>query len=153
MIARAVVTVIALLLLTTAGWRDSSAEQASNRDIQSAMSEMSQEYLECAAYYSWSATCLKDDPRPEASPLAANMQKVGVVLLARAVQTGKTVGITDEAFAARLKLTTANIASLTHSNCANASVLLVRYAAFCKGLTENGDQRLEEILKACSRPL
>jgi hypothetical protein len=70
-------------------------------------------------------------------------------ILKLAFIVGKSVGVSQEAFAARLRLTNQSLMKDIDKDCGNMSILLERYATFCKALAQHPDQRLQQLIQ-CS---
>ncbi len=109
------------------------------------MNEFSSELLECAAYFFVSAQCIENHPDPRAPKLASDYRSAAEKLTGIAITTGRSVGISDDAFAARTRLTFAQQMKSINNNCINVSVLLDRYSDFCMHLSRTPDQRLDEL--------
>jgi hypothetical protein len=94
------------------------------------------------SYYSLVKECVgTKDPT-----LAAQTQKTVEVLSSRLVKLGSSIGMTQDAMLARLKMMQNEQRQLVNNNCVNMSSLFTRKAARCKQVVENGDSILNEYL-------
>lgn len=139
---------IVLMLLSSAAWAQSSPKAGEG----TALNEISGEMLECSVYFQIAASCVRGHPDPNVPKLIADLkarsEKIGIL----GMKIGRTVGVTDDAVAARMKLMNVDMMKRLNNNCTNISILLERYSDFCKQLVENADPRLDEIMhgKVCT---
>ena len=87
-----------------------------------------------AAYFQFAKTCApefaKQDELQQVDRIINHFNGLAVVM-------GKTIGMTQDAMIARLKLALEAQAKLTEGKCVNFASLLTRYADHCKVLGEN----------------
>jgi hypothetical protein len=120
----------------------SSEAFAQDEKTQTALNNVQSEMSECMSYYSLVKECVgTKDPT-----LAAQTQKTVEVLSSRLVKLGSSIGMTQDAMLARLKMMQNEQRQLVNNNCVNMSSLFTRKAARCKQVVENGDSILNEYL-------
>jgi hypothetical protein len=127
-----------------------TASAQSNRA--NAVNELTGEMLECSVYYVISAQCIEGHPDPDAPGLVKTYKGLANDIATLAINTGKTVGVSDDAVNARLSLISKNLMASIGNKCVSISVLFEKYDSFCKQLAKNVDARLKELLagKKCS---
>ena len=84
--------------------------------------------------------------RPRSPRIANDLRQAAKKIETLAITTGRSIGITDEAFAARTKLAFEKLMTSINNNCVNIAVLLDRYNNLCKQLNLDPDSRLKELL-------
>jgi hypothetical protein len=114
-----------------------------------ALNELSSEMTECGQYFLVSWACFKDFPSPQAQASANVYRQASDQISTMALQIGRTVGLSDEAIGARMRLANESLTNDINKNCTNISILQERYSTFCKSLNQQPDQRLKELVQ-CS---
>ena len=114
-----------------------------------ALNELSSEMTECGQYFLVSWACFKDFPSPQAQASANVYRQASDQISTMAFQIGKTVGLSEEAVGARMRLANESLTNDINKNCTNISILQERYSTFCKSLNQQPDQRLKELVQ-CS---
>jgi hypothetical protein len=120
----------------------SSGAFAQDEKTQAALNNVRSEMSECMSYYSLVKECVGTKDQT----LAAQTQKTVEVLSSRLVRLGSSIGMTQDAMLARLKMMQDEQRQLVNNNCVNMSSLFSRKAARCKQVVENGDSILDEYL-------
>ena len=115
---------------------------AQDDKMQAALNNVQSEMSECMSYYSLVKECVGTKDQT----LAAQTQKTVAVLSNRLVELGSSIGMTQDAMLARLKMMQDEQRQLVNNNCVNMSSLFTRKAARCKQVVENGDSILDEYL-------
>ncbi len=127
-----------------------TASAQSNRS--NALNELTGEMLECSVYYVISANCIEGHPDPDAPRLVKTYKGLANDILALAIKTGKSGGVSEDAVNARLTPVSKDLMGSIGNKCVMINVLFDRYDNFCKQLARNVDARLNELLagKKCS---
>jgi hypothetical protein len=86
---------------------------------------------------------------PEAESVASSYRRSSDEISQLAFQVGRSVGLSEEAAAARMRLANDDLSRQISNNCTNISILLERYAASCKNLSQHPGQRFKELVQ-CS---
>ena len=121
-------------------------EVALQQDKTAALSELSNECLECAAYFTVTAYCIGGYPAPIVPKLVRDNQHSASTALSLAISNGGVVGLTGASIEAGSKsLVTALMRSI-NNDCLNIGDLSERYDAFCKRLMQRPDERFAELL-------
>jgi hypothetical protein len=137
------------LFLTIIGLLTATADAQTKADNEWATNELSSEMTECAQYFLVSSLCFKNFPNPEAEATANEYHALSDQLQVLAIQVANSVGVSQEAALARMRLTNKSLVDAIHKDCGNISILLERYATFCKALVQEPDQRFRELVQ-CS---
>ena len=111
-----------------------------------ALNELSDEYLECSAYFTVTAYCMSGYPAPSVPKIVRDYQQAARTTLSLAISTGRVVGVTKASVEARSKPVAAAQMQSVNSNCLNISNLSERYGVFCKQLMQVPDKRIEDLL-------
>jgi hypothetical protein len=130
------VAAIIMCLITAAVHAQSKA------DTDWATNELSSEMIECGQYFLVSWACFTDFPNPDAEAAANDYRAASDRISQLAFQVGKSVGLTEQAVASRMRLANDSLNKTINKNCTNISILQERYATFCKNLTQRPGQRL-----------
>jgi hypothetical protein len=99
------------------------------------------------------ALSFADGPlRPDAPGLVKTYKGLANDIAVLAIQTGKSVGVSEDAVNTRLSLISKDLMGSIGNKCVMINVLFDRYDNFCKQLAKNVDARLKELLagKKCS---
>jgi hypothetical protein len=136
-------TVLACAIVTLALWQPAAAQ--SDAETKRAMGEVAGELQQCSVYFLVMSACFEPQEPDLARTLREQSNKVGTV----AISVGRSVGVTDEAYAALAKLESEAMMKSMNGNCINVAVPMNKYMNFCKRLSQNGDQRLKEWI-ACA---
>jgi len=97
-----------------------------------------QENLICGAYHSLVSRCLADrDPKDQ---LVAKYRQTSVTFIERAVKVGRGIGLSEEAFSARVEVAKQEMMSETEGVCTSILLLLEKHAKQCKRLYEDGSR-------------
>jgi len=100
---------------------------------------LSAEFTECRQYYLIGIEAIKThDPDSELINQYFNASKTAGEI---AYALGVEAGMSDEAMLARSELLTDVMMKSINNNWANMSVLILKYAEFCKDLIENPEER------------
>jgi hypothetical protein len=118
-------------------------------DTDWATNELSAEMIECGQYFLISWACFKDFPNPEAQAMANEYRAASDQISQLGFTVGKSVGLLEEAALARMRMANDRLSKEINKNCTNISILLERYASFCKNLAQRPDQRFLELVQ-CS---
>jgi len=96
----------------------------------------SHENIICGAYHSLVSRCLADrDPKDQ---LVAKYRQTSVTFIERAVKVGRGIGLSEEAFSAKVEDAKQEMMSETEGVCASILLLLEKHAKQCKRLYEDG---------------
>ena len=125
---------------------NSTGASAKNADILRAMGEVAGELQICSTYFTVVSACVKDQRADLAKIYAAAAEKVGIL----AISSGRSAGVSDEAYAAQATLYTTAMMKAIGKNCTNIAVLLQKYVDFCQRLNQDADPRLMEWI-GCAR--
>jgi hypothetical protein len=110
-----------------------------------ALNELSGELLECSVYFRIASECVKG--HPDAGDLPKQLEIASRNIGTLAVSTGRSLGVSDDAYVARMKMKSRSLMAQLSGNCVNISVLMERYQTFCVALHNNADPRLVELMK------
>jgi hypothetical protein len=140
------------LAMALFAWYFMSITASAQSNRANAVNELTGEMLECSVYYVISAQCIEGHPDPDAPGLVKTYKGLANDIATLAINTGKTVGVSDDAVNARLSLISKNLMASIGNKCVSISVLFEKYDSFCKQLAKNVDARLKELLagKKCS---
>lgn len=108
-----------------------------------ALSNTHQEMVTCIAFYITMQQCIGKERD------AALYQRTGQTierLVELSARTAKTIDMTQDAMASRLKMSISEQMNLIDSNCVNISSLLSRYAERCRFVTERPIDVLNEYM-------
>jgi hypothetical protein len=125
------------------------AHAQSKSDTDWATNELSLEMMECGQYFVIGSVCVKKYPNPQAEALSDNYHRMSDEVLKLGFAVGHSIGISQEALLARMRLTHQNLMDSIRTDCGNFSVLLERYGTFCKMLNDHPDQRFRQLVQ-CS---
>jgi hypothetical protein len=126
-----------------------AAAPQSKTDTDWATNELSSEMIECGQYFLTFWACFREFPSQQAQATANTYRQASDQISQRAFEIGKSVGLSVEALAARMRLANESLSKEINKNCTNFSVLQERYGTFCKNLNDNSDQRFRELVQ-CS---
>jgi hypothetical protein len=116
--------------------------QPSQKELD-ALNVVQEELTACAAYFQFGKRCAPDNATREQLQQA---DKVFDHFMTLAYTTGKTLGMTDDAMLARLKMALQDQTQLTEGKCVNFASLLSRFADHCKRLGEDPKSVLQEYM-------
>jgi hypothetical protein len=139
--------IFALIIIV---WGLPTETRAESKDADWATNELSSEMIECGQYFLIASTCIKNFPNPQAATVASDYRAASDQITQFAYEIGKSVGLTAEALAARMRLANSQLLKNTNNNCTNISILQERYATFCNNLKQHPQQRLGQLVE-CSR--
>src|SRR6266568_344904 len=123
-----------------------SATAQTGDDIKQAKGEVGSELQVCAIYFRIRRSCLSlQDPA-----LARTYGEMADKVADLAISSFRTVGVSDEVYAAQESLYTEAMINAMRGDCTNIAVLLPRYSRFCQRLSQDADPRLKEWI-ACVR--
>jgi hypothetical protein len=123
-----------------------SATAQTGDDIKQAKGEVGSELQVCAIYFRIRRSCLSlQDPA-----LARTYGEMADKVADLAISSFRTVGVSDEVYAAQESLYTEAMINAMRGDCTNIAVLLQRYSRFCQRLSQDADPRLKEWI-ACVR--
>lgn len=131
----------AIVLLCVVLAEGAIAKPLSGKD---AANEFSSENAQCAAYYVIGEKCLgeqQDEKLRQSFKAAQSASNRSVFLF------GKQAGLSDAALHARNELAVKQAIKDIDSNCQNISVLLNKYADFCKSVMEDPVARVNTLLR------
>lgn len=109
-------------------------------EMRGSLGEVAGEFHECSVYFLVSATCVA----PQDSDLAGKLGAVADRFSNEAISGLRSVGMSDDAYAARGKLLVETMMKSMGGNCTNIAVLQRKYMNFCQRLNDNPDARLVE---------
>ena len=98
---------------------------------------------ECGQYFLVSWACFKDFPSTRAEAAAKDYRAAADQISQLALRVAKSVGMSEQAVAARTRVANDSLNKEINKNCANLSTLQERYATFCKKLSRRRDERLK----------
>jgi hypothetical protein len=110
-----------------------------------AVREFSSECAQCAAYFGLSIRCFVSSGQLQGED-KTSMEKTRDFFQLMQYSTGKAAGMSDKAIEAHFALVLQSINNAIDKNCVNISVILKKYAKFCKALGENPDQQLDQLM-------
>jgi hypothetical protein len=123
-----------------------TAAVAADENGKQTVVELSNEMVECQAYFVVSATCFRDFLDPAAAPGAVRDYMNAADHMGQlALETGNRAGVTADAIRARMNLMTEAMMTSMNKNCANLSILAWQYGRFCKELSTQPEIRLRQI--------
>jgi hypothetical protein len=117
---------------------------------QDAMHEASSEAAQCVAYYAYSQKCADNAGR---TALSGQLQRAIDSAMRAEFTTGKAAGMSNSALLASLKLSLDAAKEAIGDSCVNISVPIAKYAAFCRGLLEHPDVRIQTLMQGQPTPL
>jgi hypothetical protein len=140
------------LAMALFAWCFVSITASAQSNKTNAINELTGEMLECSVYYVISANCIEGHPDPDAPALVKTYKGLANDIATLAINTGKSVGVSEDAVNAKLSLISKNLMGSIGNKCVSISVLFEKYDSFCKQLAKNVDARLKELLagKKCS---
>jgi hypothetical protein len=118
----------------------------SNPNVLRALSELSREMLECAAFFASRAQCLKSGTAAATNNAVAESVTASGEARDFAVEASRAMGMSDADLAARQKSVSDAMTKSVGTDCTNIGVTVERYAAFCGQVRQNKDQRLRELI-------
>jgi hypothetical protein len=106
--------------------------------------EASSEAAQCVAYYAFAQKCAENGGRTE---LAARLQHA--IDSASYIQftSGKAAEMSNEALLASSKLALDVAKTSIGDSCVNISILIAKYANFCRFLLEHPDDRIQTLMQ------
>jgi hypothetical protein len=90
-------------------------------------------------------------PNPEAEAVANNYRAASDQINQLALQIGRSVGLTERAVMARMKMANDSLTKEINKSCVNFSVLQERYATSCKNLSQHPDQRYKDLVQCSAK--
>jgi hypothetical protein len=111
------------------------------RDV---LNNVQMEYSVCVAFYNNMKTCA---PKAMAAEAQQKLEPIIKSLLARALQIGQDIGMSNDAIAARFKTVSDDQVTKMKKSCDNLPVINGEHATRCIQLRNNPDSILEEYLK------
>ena len=110
-----------------------------------ALLEFSFECAQCAAYFGLTSKCFVSSGQLQGDD-KASIEKTSNFFYQLQYAAGKAAGMSDKAIEAHFAMVLDSINNDIDKNCANISVIIKRYAKFCKALAENPDQLLDQLM-------
>jgi hypothetical protein len=111
-----------------------------NEEAKQALGELAGEFQQCSVYFLVVSTCVaQQDPA-----LSATYRKLSDKVSNLSISTGRTVGVSDEAYTAMGMLEAKTMKKSIGNDCVNIAVLLKQYMNFCQQLSHDADPRLKE---------
>jgi hypothetical protein len=129
--------------------------QTDDEIFNKAVSEVAGEMQQCSNYYFMVAACTE----PKDAELSAKSHETAERLDGKSIGLGRSVGISDQAYAALTKLETVELEKSMNNNCINIAVPMKRFMNFCARLADDDSSRfkewfrcLQEKNKTCDAP-
>jgi hypothetical protein len=110
-----------------------------------ALHEFSSECAQCAAYFGLTSKCFVGSGQLQGDN-EASIEESRNFFYQLQYATGKLAGLPDEAIEAHFAMVLDSINNDIDKNCVNISVIIKKYAKFCKALAENPDQLLDQLM-------
>src|ERR1700712_1629750 len=101
-----------------------------NEQIKQAMGELAGELQQCSVYFLLVSTCVA----PQDATLALSYRKAADKIGELAISSGRTAGVSDEAYMAGSHLMLEAMMKSLAGGCINSAVLLKKYMNFCARL-------------------
>jgi hypothetical protein len=135
---------VATLIL---GLGDSSAMAQTNEQVKQALGEVAGELQQCSVYFLRLSTCVgQRDPS-----LSLSYRKAADKVGERSLSTGRTAGVSNDAYVAIGAMLSENMMKSTGNNCINVAVPMKKYMNFCQKLSSDADPRLMEWIKCIQK--
>ena len=109
-----------------------------------AINEFSSECAQCAGYFTVSSRCFVSSGQLQGEDKASI--KTTTFFYQLQYSAAKAAGVSDKATEARFALVLDAISNDMDKNCVNITVLIKKYAKFCKTLAEYPDQILNQLI-------
>jgi hypothetical protein len=132
------------ILLSAIIWTTPALAQGTPEGRRQAFADLHMEYSICIAYYNMQKACAPDNMKAE---VARSVDPTVKILMDTVYKIGSTIGMTDEAMIARLKMSYDEAGERTKHSCINFSAEYVRHGQRCKLLAEHPDQIFYDYLK------
>ena len=133
-------TLVATLLLCFCA---QAGTAQTNKQIVQAVGEVAGELQECSVYFLLVSTCVAEQDAALSLSYRKAADKVGEL----AISSGRTAGVSDEAYMARSQLMSEAMMKSMGGSCINSAVPMKKYMNFCKQLARDADPRLSEWIK------
>jgi hypothetical protein len=117
-----------------------------NENKTAALNELSNEYFECAAYFTVTAYCIGGYPAPGIPKLVRDNQHLSKTALDLVISNGGAVRLTKASAEAELKSVAGALMRSINNNCLNIRNLSERYDAFCGQLMRGANERFPDLL-------
>src|SRR5262245_47784898 len=124
--------VLGIALASAQNRIDKIGQVALGENQTAALTKLSNEYLECAAYFSVTAYCIGGYPAPNVPKLVRDNQHLARTALGLAISNAGVAGLTSASAEARSKSVATALMQSINDNCLNIRDLSERYDAFCK---------------------
>lgn len=108
-----------------------------------ALSNVEMELSMCIAYFGFAKQCAPEGAKEQAKAFDPTID----FMMSMAFKIGQSIGMTEDAMLARMKLAADQEGDLIAGKCVNFSSLLMRYAARCKKAGENLDSIYNEYME------
>jgi hypothetical protein len=126
---------------------DSASAQGVSEQQRQAFNNLHHTMVTCIAFFEVSKMCISNRARPqEDAQLLAGLETAMVHLAGMVSKIEPAIGMLPATSNARYSMGIKEMRSAMSDNCVNYSVLLSRYAARCKQVTENPDSILAEFM-------
>ena len=123
------------------------SEAENKRAMDRALGEVAGELQQCSVYFLVGSACLENQ---QELALARTYREMADKVTNLAIPAGRSVGVSDAAYAALGSLLAEAMMKSMDGNCTNIAVLLKKYMNFCQRLSQDVDARLMEWV-ACAR--
>jgi hypothetical protein len=107
-----------------------------------ALNNVQMELSVCIAYFNFAMQCAPEAMKDEVKAFEPTIESMSDF----AHKIGTSIGMTQDAMIARLKLATEEQATIIAGKCVNFSSLITRHAARCKLLGEHADSVYDEYM-------
>lgn len=134
--------VMILALASTMFCAISRAEESAPEEI-AAWRQLSNEHIECVAFYSLVGICMES---PNDKSLSGRAMKMQGIMLERTVRLTAKAKLKFETIDARSKLSMGSMTGEIGKDCGNISILLAKYGKTCRSLFENPKLRELELI-------
>jgi hypothetical protein len=112
-----------------------------------AFHEFFSECAQCAAYFGLRSRCFVSSGQLQGGDkTSTSIEKTRDFFQLMHYSIGKAAGMSDRAIKAHFAPVLDSLLNDIDKNCANISVILKKYATFCKELAENPDQQLDQLM-------
>ncbi len=118
-------------------------------DETKALAQLTDDLAECYAYYAITAQCVSADASAE---LKSGLNRSSQLVSSEIAQYGQRAGMKAEAALAEIDLMMKDQMDTIGKSCINYSILLDRYGASCKSISENPSAKLKQISQSYSQP-
>ena len=140
---------IAFALVTAQSFAQNRTDRVSQVTVEenktAALNELSNEYLECAAYFTVTAHCIAGYPALRVPKLVRDNRLLAKTALGLAI-SNSGVRLTNASAEAGSKSVAPTLMRSIDGNCLNIRDLSERYDAFCKRLMTEPSERLADLL-------